>query len=43
MFRISPSPFVLEQRKQDERQTIMELKQSMYVDDVTGGRENIKA
>ena len=50
MFGLSSSPFVLEgiikhhlqRNEQDQPQTVMELKQSMYVDDVIGRVENVE-
>ena len=50
MFGLSPSPFELEgtikyhleRYEQDQPQTIIELKQNMYVDDVIGGGDNVE-
>ena len=50
MFRLSPSPFVLEGTikyhldwyDKDKLETVMELNQSMYVDDVIGGGDNME-
>ena len=51
MFGLSPSPFVLEGTikhrlewyEKDQPETVMELKQSMYIDDVIGGGDNMKS
>ena len=51
IFGLSPSPFVLEgtikhhleQYEKDQPETVMELKQSMYVDDVIGTGDSMES
>ena len=51
MFGLSASPFVhggtikhhLERYEKDQSETVMVLKQSMYVDDVIGGGDNTES